>query len=246
MSFRRLAIKIAAISHAIRALPIAIAFFLAGWSPSAAAHGGAMLGNSDPCLGWKLELLRADAVHGDLQAQYELGIISWDGVCGPLDPEYAASMLYKSASSGHRAAGLLLGEIQFSGATATSSPWHARQYLETAAQSGHVRAQQSLGLSSLLRAKTPDQREAGLLWLQAAARQGSGFAAATLGMVHERGMHGVYRDICRAVFWYERARVMEFSDLMPQQVALVSENASDCAAQAIVSEIRGPSIKWQN
>lgn len=85
------------------------------------------------------------------------------------------------------------------------NPPAAEDYLRRAAVQRHVAAQHALGLLLFAHAQDGTERLDGLYWLGAAAHAGDGFPAASLAIIHARGLHGVHNDVCLAHDWFQAA-----------------------------------------
>ena len=164
------------------------------------------------------------AASGDSDAQYRLGLLHWESGCDASASASGMAWLTRAAEAGHPAAAHYVGAMHIGG-----PDWmKAQHYLGIAARAGHMVAQHDLGILILVRARSLDDREQGLYWMGAAAGQGDGFSAAAIGMIHERGMHGVQRDECLALDWYESAEALGFWDLHDHHEALRAQSVNRC------------------
>ena len=149
----------------------------------------------------------AEAGHPDAQVHIGNALIA--GACGTGTSQIEAGIrwLEQATASGHMGAHVRLGHFyQVEVATAPDfarSVWHFR----IAAQHGYTDAQHRLGLL-LLSEGQPYQQEEALFWLGAAASQGDALSAVAMGLVHARGLHGVARDACVALDWYEAGELL--------------------------------------
>lgn len=117
--------------------------------------------------------------------------------------------LHCEAEAGDPEAAHMVGMLYATGNHMPALPRTAFRYLHMAASGNHRPAQRDLGLF-LLQTGEPSigSVEDGLHWLAIAASAGDAWAAVTLGMLHERGMHDVPQDLCLALLWYDAGREM--------------------------------------
>ncbi|MEM7023107.1 MAG: tetratricopeptide repeat protein [Pseudomonadota bacterium] len=119
--------------------------------------------------------------------------------------------LAHAAERGDPEAAYLMGRLHASGTHTAKDPARAEAFLRRAAEHDHVEAQHHLGLLLLGDNETDDRVNEGLAWLGAAASQGDALSAVVLGVLHERGIHGVRRNTCLAVYWYEAGEELGLS-----------------------------------
>lgn len=140
----------------------------------------------------------------------------------------ALQRLERAAGAGDAEAAFQLGVLYASGTHVTADPLRAEALLRQAAGDDHVEAQHRLGLFLLGDGAAEDRIFEGLFWLGAAAERGDAFAAVVLGMLHERGMHGVRQSLCLAVDWYEVGELMGVMAPPHHLEALRAESAANC------------------
>ena len=171
--------------------------------------------------------LETRAESGDRESQYRLGRAQWESGC---EGSAASALVWltRAAEAGHPNAAHFLGSMHL-GAAQKRQDWYKAQYfLGIAARAGHVAAQHDLGVLILLQARGNDDRDLGLYWMGAAAGQGDGFSAAAIGMIHERGLHGVQSDRCLALDWYAAAEELGFRDLLDHHRSLRMRSRDLC------------------
>ena len=138
-------------------------------------------------------------------AQFRLANTLYDRNCGEEALGMIHRLLENAAFAGHAeaayvAARIVLEREQTNGLTA-----HAIELLEIAAAQNHVPAQHLAGMLKLAHARDAAERQQGLTWLVTAAHHDGGLSALSLGMIYERGLHGVVADVCLAIKWYDVA-----------------------------------------
>lgn len=156
-----------------------------------------------------------DADAGNAHAQFVVGLSLLDGLCGweaELIDE-GMQRLEKAARAHHPMAAAKLAILHDQGLLTPRDQRAAIQYYEMAALHGHMPSQSRLGLLLVSSAATIDQQEQGFFWLGAAADQGDSHAAATIGLIYARGLHGIEKDDCRALDWYSASELLD--DAMP-------------------------------
>ncbi|MEM9618383.1 MAG: hypothetical protein AAF936_10520 [Pseudomonadota bacterium] len=164
-------------------------------------------------------VLQSAARNGNTDAQIALAGTYLNSACGPQDIISAVALLRSAADAGEISAAVALGEIYFSGSVVTRNLSLAKKYLQIAAEANDIGAQHRLGLLLLLDASDSLQRLEGLYWLGSAASLGDGFSAASIAMIHERGMYGVRSDPCWSLDWYAAAESLGFNDLSGHHAA---------------------------
>ena len=133
-----------------------------------------------------------------------------EGLCGE-DAQHlwdGMRWLSRAADTDHTGAAILLALIYDEGGAVPHDPQRAIRYYRQAAEQDVVDAQHRLGVLLVTNGGGAARQE-GLYWLGAAAALGDGISAAFLGMLHADGLHGVPRDTCMALDWYEAGRLLE-------------------------------------
>ncbi|MEM1049227.1 MAG: tetratricopeptide repeat protein [Pseudomonadota bacterium] len=164
------------------------------------------------CRAHPVSAIEQRAKDGDPDAQFHLATFLLHGFCVPQEVETAITWFQQAAVGRHAEAAFSLGQMHLKGTLVELDLEAAEGFLRIAADQNHQMAQHRLGLTLLWRAATAEQRHEALYWLGAAADQGHGFSAVSIGMLHQKGMHGVTEDKCVALDWYESAILMGFDD----------------------------------
>jgi uncharacterized protein len=153
----------------------------------------------------------AAAASGDADAQAEAGLFLLGRSCGETDIALGVDLLEGAANRGHAGAAARLGFLFDMGETGARDEARALRFYRMAAAHGHKAAAHRLGLLLVQRSALTEEealREEGLYWLGVAAGAGDGAAAAALGLLHARGLHGVPQDVCLALDWYEASALL--------------------------------------
>ncbi|MEM9248848.1 MAG: tetratricopeptide repeat protein [Pseudomonadota bacterium] len=167
---------------------------------------------------------------GSAEAQAMVGTFLIDGPCR--DSKIARwegiIWLERASERGHVDAALRLATIFDFGEGVAPDPRRAGLHYRRAARAGLVEAQHRYGML-LITSGNASVREEGLTWLGLAADQGDSLAAAALGLLHARGLHGVERDTCQALLWYDASEALGAPmplDALRQEVVL--HGAPEC------------------
>ncbi|MEM1129209.1 MAG: tetratricopeptide repeat protein [Pseudomonadota bacterium] len=149
------------------------------------------------------------AESGNVEAQAAIGAFLVDGPCGGDRPAVLEGVrwLEKASDLGHAKAALRLGAMYDFGEGISSDPDRAALHYGRAANAGMMEAQHRYGMILVSGGDAAKQAE-GLFWLGAAANQGDSLAAAAVGLMHARGLHGIVRDGCLALLWFDASEEM--------------------------------------
>lgn len=150
------------------------------------------------------------------------------GTCGERDTSLAIKLMESAANKGHVESAYILGELFYVGETVPSNFDKSKKYYLMAAEKGSLKAQHEFGVVLLKEATTENERLEALYWLGMAANQNDGFSAYILGMVHQTGLHGVPKNPCLALDWYEGAKTMGFPDRSGLHASLQRDFDSLC------------------
>ncbi|CAI3933709.1 unnamed protein product [Commensalibacter communis] len=142
------------------------------------------------------------AATGDVQAQYNFGMIYYNGDKVPQDYPKAAEWFQKSAGQGNVAAQYHLGLLYEQGKGVSKDQVKAKELIEKAAAQGNVDAQLNLGLS-YSKGKNKDYTKA-KDWFEKAASQGNITAEYNLGLLYYNG-NGVPKDKTKGKALIEKA-----------------------------------------
>lgn len=194
-----------------------------------AAPALAGLGGGAPPVGCEKlpeHALRAAAA-GNAQAQAAVGEVLLAGFCGATPAVFAEGLgwLERAAEQGHAAAAARLALAHERGEGVRPDVDRAVALYRRAAAGGHVPAKQRLGLL-LVSAGEDAARAEGLYWLGVAASGGDGAAAAALGLIHAEGLHGVARDVCLALDWFEASALIGVPASLQRLSAAIPQDAA--------------------
>ncbi|MEM7430123.1 MAG: tetratricopeptide repeat protein, partial [Pseudomonadota bacterium] len=169
--------------------------------------------------------LKRRARDGNVRAQFMLAKLFQHGLCVERDQVAALGWFRRAADEGHVEATFQAAMQLINSADGEET---AITYLHKAAEGGHLMAQHVLGLALLSPEATIASRHQGLYWLGSAASSGSGFTALSLGMLHERGLRGVPKNVCLAMDWYEAGVLIGDSDSKHHYKRLAAIVGDDC------------------
>jgi TPR repeat protein len=166
-------------------------------------------------------LVQRYAQAGDAQAQFNLSQRLDQPHCSLAEQAKALELLHHAAFQNHPDASYLLGVRYIVGLGVSEDPALGLSYLVNAAEAGHLNAQFQFAMIRLETAHTSDHRDQALYWLGAAASQGDAKAALALGHIYAGGLHGITRETCWAMDWFDAAEMIaqdarvDLSDLLP-------------------------------
>lgn len=129
-----------------------------------------------------------EADQGDAEAQYNLGVMYYDGEGVTRDYQQAFTWFKKAAAQGHAEAQYRLGKAyyEFHGASGVpKNDLQAALWYRRAADQGHVGAQTSLGVLYYNGEGVPQDYDQAALWLQKAADQGDAVAQMWLNRIKD-------------------------------------------------------------
>lgn len=148
--------------------------------------------------------LQRAAEAGDVEAQYELGMMYEHGLGMPKDLQAAVFWYRTAGENGNGTAQYKLFGMYESGHGVTASADNAVQWLRKAAESGLPEAQFKLGLCLEQGRSVTQKHSEAATWYMSAAQQGSIEAQYRLGLLYEAGL-GVARDCAAAAKYYAQA-----------------------------------------
>ena len=117
----------------------------------------------------EIHTLRQQAVQGDGEAQYRLGIMLHTGEGVPQNETDAVQWLQRAATQGHPAAQRLLGRLYLTGQGVPRNETEAASWYRRAADQGDPEMQWQLGLKYLHGLGVPQDVVQAYLWLSLAA-----------------------------------------------------------------------------
>lgn len=185
-------------------------------------NGGEAMDNEQKLLQAKEQLITVDykegfntikemAEEGYAPAQYQLGMVYYEGKILPMNREIAYQWLDRAAAGGNADAQYQIGLIYYGGDGNETRPLNenlAVQYFESAAAQGHGMAQYSAGNILVSGGKNGTR---GFEWLQKAVENGVEEAVFLLGYCYMEGL-GTKKDIHKAVEYIKQAADMENND----------------------------------
>jgi len=152
----------------------------------------------------KFEQTRTLAEKGDVNAQYNVGIMYDSGAGVPKDFTQALQWYRRAADLGHVYAQYALGLRYYRGEDVARDITQALQWFQKAAEQGDVDAQFSLGGIYFRGDGVPRDFTRALQWYQKAADQGLDRAQVSLGGLYAAG-EGVPKDLVIAYVWFNLA-----------------------------------------
>ncbi len=147
---------------------------------------------------------RAAAAHGDADAQYRLGSISYYGQGAPQDYTEAVRWYRKAAGQGSAVAQYALAYCYFHGRGVSQDSAEAVRWLRKAADQGYVAAENRLGDMYARGDGLPRDYVEAVRWSRKAAAQGDAGSQRYLGRAYHWGQ-GVPQSYTEAVHWYRKA-----------------------------------------
>ncbi|MEM8857309.1 MAG: tetratricopeptide repeat protein [Chloroflexota bacterium] len=185
-------------------------------------------GNINDCVTHHFDPFTDSKVPLNSDAVYNFALQFVDQNCSEHKIVAAVKLMEFVADEGHLEASHTLGLIYYNGEIVPADIDKSFKYFQVAAEAGNLQSQHELGIIMLKEAKSEDDRNLALYWLGRAAYQNDGFSAYVLGMIHQTGYHGVPKDKCLALDWYDCARIMGFSDHAGLHKKLHSEYSHEC------------------
>ena len=152
----------------------------------------------------------SEAVVGDADAQYQLGMhfIFGDGVSQ--NYKEGVEWLRKSAEQGHAEAQYELSVCYRQGESVPQNDLEAVKWIRMAAEQGLDRAQSNLGMYYLRGIGVSKDLEVAINWLRKAAEQGNDRGQCIFGECYLNG-EGVPQDEVEAVKWFRKSAEQEYA-----------------------------------
>ena len=149
--------------------------------------------------------LRAQAIDGNVEAQFALGVLYDKGIRGvPQDNVMARQWYEKAEMQGDARAKYCLGMMYAFGKGVKQDELRARELIEQVAVQGLPAAERMLGIMYVIGMGVPQNNGQGQSWLEKAATQNDSDAQYWLGKIYDEGI-GVPQDYVMARRWYEQA-----------------------------------------
>jgi len=145
------------------------------------------------------------AEYGDVEAQFELGLMFAEGRGVSRDDTQAVQWLRNAAERGNAKAQYNLGLMYAEGRGVAKDDKSAVQWYQKAAEQGHAQAQYNLGkMYQEGRGVGAKNYESAVAWFRDAATRGYAEAQYELGLSYATG-RGVAKNQAEAVEWYQKA-----------------------------------------
>ncbi len=184
-----------------------------------------------------LQLLKPLAEQGDAQAQFNLGLMYFNGNGVAQDYKTAVKWYTLAAAQGVASAQYNLGLMFEEGNGVAQDYKTAVKWYTLAAEQGYAHAQNNLGNKLIDGQGVAQDYNAAFKWYTLAAEQGNAFAQYNLGL-----MYGNAQDYVKAHMWWNIAAIDGNSDALknydkaaklmtPAQIAEAQEAASRCIKQ---------------
>ena len=148
-----------------------------------------------------LDAVRQPAEQGDVEAQYNLGVLYGMGRGVPLDDAEAARWYRLAADQGHARAQFSLGASYDFGRGVSEDEDEAVRWYRLAADQGEAAAQHNLGFMYAEGRGVVEDADEAVRWYRLAAAQGVTSTQHNLGLVYDNG-EGVPKDNVLAYMWF--------------------------------------------
>jgi TPR repeat protein len=182
--------------------------------------------------------LEQRAVAGDAVAQYNLGVMYYEGQGMEQDFKDAAKWFRKASEQGNPGAQINLGLMYLRGKGIMEDDKEAAKWFRKAAEQGIADAQLYLGLMYGSGEGVPEDLKEAAEWFRKAAEQGNADAQFNLGFMYGKG-DGVLQDDVTAYAWWDisaakgQEEAKKFKDLAAKE--LTAEVIAK--AEALVKEM---------
>jgi localization factor PodJL len=150
------------------------------------------------------ERLRAAALAGDPQAQFEVGARYGEGRLATRDLALALRWFEKAAAQGHAPAQYRAGGLHREGKGVKQNAPQALALFRLAAEQGHVRAMHNLAVMLAEGANGAPDYAGAAQWFRKAADHGIKDSQFNLAILHARGL-GVPQDLAQSYLWFDAA-----------------------------------------
>ena len=189
-----------------------------------------------------LDAVRQPAEQGDVEAQYNLGVMYGMGRGVPLDDAEAVRWYRLAAEQGEARAQFNLGASYDFGRGVIEDADEAVRWYRLAVEQGEAAAQHNLGFMYATGRGVIEDADEALRWYRLAAAQGVASTQHHLGVVYNNG-HGVSKDDVLAYMWFYVAAAnghgaaMRWSDSLERYNMTRTEvrRATDLARECMAS-----------
>lgn len=179
----------------------------------------------------KVDSTQVRAEQGDTEAQFELGLLYFNGRRGRQDLGKAAEWVRKAAEQGHARAQFHLGKMFDNGKGVRKDDSQAAYWYRKAAEQGIAAAQNNLGVNYNRGEGVPKDFSEAVRWYRKAAEQGLAVAQYNLGVMYERG-EGVAKDSSEALRWYRKAEAQGYAKAKQKVAALTTSSTTTNSSQS--------------
>ena len=176
-------------------------------------------------------LLRQQAVQGEREAQYRLGLLALTGEGVPHDMSAAVQWLQRAAAQGHPEAQRLLGQLSLTGQGLPRNATVAAAWYRRAAEQGDPEAQWQLGRLYQTGQGVPRHETEAAAWYHRAAAHGDPERQWHLGLKYLYGW-GVPQDSVQAYLWLSLAATHLPSGPLRAQATRASRQAAQMMTPA--------------
>jgi|GEM_PF-344902 len=141
---------------------------------------------------------------GDSDAQYELGVMYYNGEDVEQDSAKAFEWYKKAADRGNKFAQYSIGCMYINGNGVEKNAENAFQYYKKAAEQGDVKSQYLLGSFYKDGTGVKQDYKESFYWFEKAAMQNDAYAQNALGWAYSEGLY-VEQDYSKAFEWHKKA-----------------------------------------
>jgi TPR repeat protein len=190
-----------------------------------------------------IDTLKEQAISGDADEQYNLGLQFEHGQGVPQDYAQAATWLRKAAEQGNAKAQIELSTLYAGGQGVPQDDTQAAFWLRKAAEQGNGFAEILLGVLYELGKRVPQDYAQAAIWFRKGADQGNAEAQYNLGDLYASG-HGVPQDYSEAYFWLDLAAAGQWNAERAESAAKDRDEAASHLSPADLSREQERASKW--
>ena len=170
-------------------------------------------------------MTKSQAEAGDASAQFDLGLIYYEGLNVPKDTGEAIKWYRKAADQGIVGALFNLGEIYRHGNGVPKDRAEALKWYRKAADQGNMYAQNVMGSSYRHGEGVPKDSAEAFKWYHKSANQGGLFAQYDIAKMYAEG-EGVPKDLVQAHAWWNIAGANGYEDAK-KNLAIIEKEMTD-------------------
>jgi TPR repeat protein len=190
-------------------------------------------------------LLQQQAVRGEREAQYRLGLLALTGEGVPHDARVAVQWLQRAAAQGHPEAQRLLGQLSLTGQGLPRNATAAAAWYRRAAEQGDSEAQWQLGRLYQVGQGVPRNEAEAAAWYRRAAEHGDPERQWHLGLKYLHGW-GVPQDSVQAYLWLSLAAAHLPAGPLREQATRASRHAAQKLTPAQWTRAQALVRQWQS